>query len=183
MGLIHCPECGSEKVSDTAEACPNCGFNIRDFINNQYIKNNEDANTLVNNNSFELKKNRDEKLSNRRSAGCILVLISFASLFLPFVFSEGQYAQVSDEKSIFWTYLILIMGTGILVWLDKKIGILVIDMLTIIFVVPDAISIFKKPNLDLGIGGLALSISAIAIWIMYLCFIIQEKLERKNTKN
>jgi len=28
MALIKCPECGRENVSDTAKACPDCGFNI-----------------------------------------------------------------------------------------------------------------------------------------------------------
>lgn len=29
MALIKCPECGRENVSDTAEACPNCGYGIK----------------------------------------------------------------------------------------------------------------------------------------------------------
>ena len=28
MVLIECPECRREKVSDGAEACPNCGYDI-----------------------------------------------------------------------------------------------------------------------------------------------------------
>lgn len=28
MALVKCPECGRENVSDTAKACPECGFNI-----------------------------------------------------------------------------------------------------------------------------------------------------------
>lgn len=28
MALIHCPECNSQ-VSDTADTCPNCGFNLK----------------------------------------------------------------------------------------------------------------------------------------------------------
>ena len=31
MALVKCPECGREKVSDSAEACPDCGFNIRKY--------------------------------------------------------------------------------------------------------------------------------------------------------
>ena len=34
MALIKCPECGKEGVSDTAIACPNCGFAIREFTEN-----------------------------------------------------------------------------------------------------------------------------------------------------
>lgn len=29
MALIKCPECGKEKVSDSAESCPECGYNIK----------------------------------------------------------------------------------------------------------------------------------------------------------
>lgn len=34
MALINCPECG-DKVSDTAETCPHCGYNIKKFIQNK----------------------------------------------------------------------------------------------------------------------------------------------------
>ncbi len=33
MALIKCPECGKENVSNTAMACPYCGFAIREFFN------------------------------------------------------------------------------------------------------------------------------------------------------
>lgn len=29
MALIKCPECGRERVSDSAEACPDCGYGIK----------------------------------------------------------------------------------------------------------------------------------------------------------
>lgn len=29
MALIKCPECGREKVSDSAESCPDCGYGIK----------------------------------------------------------------------------------------------------------------------------------------------------------
>ena len=32
MALIKCPECGREKVSDSAESCPECGFGIKAYI-------------------------------------------------------------------------------------------------------------------------------------------------------
>ena len=35
MALIKCPECGREKVSDTAEACPECGYGIKAHFINQ----------------------------------------------------------------------------------------------------------------------------------------------------
>lgn len=35
MALIMCPECGREKVSDRAPACPNCGFPISEYFGGQ----------------------------------------------------------------------------------------------------------------------------------------------------
>ena len=32
MALIKCPECGREKVSDTAEMCPDCGYGIKAYF-------------------------------------------------------------------------------------------------------------------------------------------------------
>lgn len=29
MALVKCPECGKENVSDTAEACPDCGYAVK----------------------------------------------------------------------------------------------------------------------------------------------------------
>ena len=37
MALIKCPECGKE-VSDTANSCPNCGFNIKKHIEDEKKK-------------------------------------------------------------------------------------------------------------------------------------------------
>lgn len=31
MALINCPECGKENVSSSASACPNCGFDIKNW--------------------------------------------------------------------------------------------------------------------------------------------------------
>lgn len=39
MALIRCPECGREKVSDTAEMCPDCGYGIRAHIERVRIEN------------------------------------------------------------------------------------------------------------------------------------------------
>lgn len=35
MALVNCPECGREKVSDTASACPDCGFDIKNYYENK----------------------------------------------------------------------------------------------------------------------------------------------------
>lgn len=38
MALVKCPECGREKVSDSAEACPDCGYGIKQY----YIQKKEE---------------------------------------------------------------------------------------------------------------------------------------------
>ncbi len=38
MALIACPECGREKVSDSAISCPDCGFNIKEYMHTKIIK-------------------------------------------------------------------------------------------------------------------------------------------------
>lgn len=37
MALINCPECGRKNVSNTAESCPSCGYNIKAY----YEKENQ----------------------------------------------------------------------------------------------------------------------------------------------
>ena len=46
MALIKCPECGKENVSDSAEACPDCGYGIKKYYE-------------------ELKKKQDEEERNK----------------------------------------------------------------------------------------------------------------------
>lgn len=32
MALVKCPECGREKVSDSAKACPDCGYGVKEYF-------------------------------------------------------------------------------------------------------------------------------------------------------
>lgn len=41
MALIKCPECGRENVSDSAESCPSCGYNIKAHYAKLYKKENK----------------------------------------------------------------------------------------------------------------------------------------------
>ena len=38
MALVICPECGKEKVSDSAVNCPDCGFPIREHFKKLYAE-------------------------------------------------------------------------------------------------------------------------------------------------
>lgn len=48
MALVKCPECGREKVSDSAEACPDCGYGIK--IHFEKVRKEE-----------EIKRKKEEK--------------------------------------------------------------------------------------------------------------------------
>lgn len=41
MSLVKCPECGKENVSDSALACPECGFNLREHFLKEKEKSKE----------------------------------------------------------------------------------------------------------------------------------------------
>ena len=45
MALVKCPECGKEKVSDTAEACPECGYGIKAHF--ERIRREEHVNKIL----------------------------------------------------------------------------------------------------------------------------------------
>lgn len=52
MALVKCPECGKENVSDSAEACPECGFGIKAYY--EKIRDEEE------------KRNQQEELEQKR---------------------------------------------------------------------------------------------------------------------
>ena len=54
MSLINCPECGRENVSDSAVACPGCGFGIKQYIDEK--KYHEELEKTVYN---TIKENRN----------------------------------------------------------------------------------------------------------------------------
>ena len=71
MALIKCPECGREKVSSKAEACPNCGFPISESFAfeypNVYIQTeaNYSEPQIQEINTPELKLTWDQKYNNK----------------------------------------------------------------------------------------------------------------------
>ena len=46
MALIKCPKCGCENVSNSAERCPSCGYNIKEYYDKSHEKDNEN-NSIV----------------------------------------------------------------------------------------------------------------------------------------
>lgn len=65
MALINCPECGKENVSDSAIACPNCGYNIKahtDNVNAEIAKQQKDE---ANRKAEEEREKKIQNFSNR----------------------------------------------------------------------------------------------------------------------
>ena len=61
MALINCPECGREKVSDSADMCPDCGFGIKAHF--EKIKMEEENKKR----QLEIEEERESRLKNRMS--------------------------------------------------------------------------------------------------------------------
>lgn len=58
MALITCPECGKENVSSSAVACPNCGFEIKEYTQKMEAESRAKAN-------LEIKKQAEEEAHQR----------------------------------------------------------------------------------------------------------------------
>ena len=66
MALIKCPECGRERVSDSAVACPECGFGVRDYIEGERKKAEEEIIAKEKDNrELEERKKKLKELSNK----------------------------------------------------------------------------------------------------------------------
>jgi hypothetical protein len=61
MALVKCPECGKENVSDSAEACPVCGYPIKAYYEKIKIEENEKREKEKVDHELELKKEAQEE--------------------------------------------------------------------------------------------------------------------------
>lgn len=60
MALVKCPECGKNRVSDSAEACPECGFGIKSYYNKIKFEAEQKA-------QKELQIAREEKIQKAKA--------------------------------------------------------------------------------------------------------------------
>ena len=66
MALIKCPECGRERVSDSALACPECGFGVRDYVEEERKKTEEEIRAKEKaDRQLEENKKKLKELSNK----------------------------------------------------------------------------------------------------------------------
>ena len=77
MALVKCPECGRERVSDTAEACPDCGYNVRAHYervkeeNEKRLEEEEKTDTEKETASKEEKASEEESVLNAEKESLI----------------------------------------------------------------------------------------------------------------
>lgn len=77
MALIKCPECGRENVSDTAKACPSCGYGIKEHFDkigretkkqeNIEIKEKDIKPPIVNKDESDNKQEPLQDVSNKKT--------------------------------------------------------------------------------------------------------------------
>lgn len=85
MTLIKCPECSRKKVSDTAVACPYCGYGIREHF--EEIRKEEEKleirHKLGETQNYQLKVNDNEEELTRKKEPSLKY---FIFLLIPIIF-------------------------------------------------------------------------------------------------
>lgn len=99
MALVKCPECGKE-VSDSADACPNCGYGIKEYYQNK--KKNELQRKI-----YEEKLNSIQKPDEPHIKWGELVALSWPGL-LGFIFG----AEVGFTTLILFFIFALVLTIG-----------------------------------------------------------------------
>lgn len=121
MALIKCPECRKENVSDSAEACPNCGYGIkthfeeikREKLRKESIRKAEEE---KNREEINKQKREEERIKNVPkpekpifSRGFIIYMIiaaAFGSLL--FLYLPTTYLDPPDVQTWFIKLLIFV---------------------------------------------------------------------------
>lgn len=98
MALVKCPECGREKVSDSAESCPECGYGIKAHY--EAIKAQEEKKRKEEERKVAEQQRQERRLQNIRqpkkpifSKGMIIYII-IAGIFLSVLFLCGEDPEV-----------------------------------------------------------------------------------------
>lgn len=113
MALINCPECGKQNISDTAMACPQCGFAIREYTE---IRQREQTKML----QFEATKHKvaieytKQEISNCNKIMCIAAFVGIGS-FLLALLNKGVNSVVIPCFVIFWSMVASILVSSVIV--------------------------------------------------------------------
>jgi len=118
MSLITCPECGRKEVSNHANSCPNCGFNIQKWVKEQeqfdlIRKQEEESKREVIEKSLKLKiPKKSPKTNVAIILGVIMIITSIALFIMALVMFKHT------KELLISCFFALI--TGIILWAYGK---------------------------------------------------------------
>lgn len=85
MALVRCPECNRDNVSDSAEACPNCGYGIRLHFEKMQLEISEkEKRELAKNEIENIETQTEEYIKpsySKKKIGIIAICISLVLIF------------------------------------------------------------------------------------------------------
>ncbi|MBQ1458398.1 MAG: zinc-ribbon domain-containing protein [Butyrivibrio sp.] len=94
MSLVKCPECGKE-VSDTAIACPHCGYAVAEHFKNNVVEEKE--NKTQDETAVEKKVSKSKELSKKQIAIIGTIIVAVIALLIGF----GNYKSKEDNYKYF----------------------------------------------------------------------------------
>ena len=120
MALVKCPECGREKVSDSAEACPDCGYGVRvhfDKIKREESRKQQEQEKYERSRELEdqryKKVPKPEKPVFRKGVIKYLIIVTFLITFffiiLPLIQGKTHDIKKLAEFIVFEYVLLVIM--------------------------------------------------------------------------
>ena len=100
MALIKCPECGKE-ISERANVCPNCGFPIKEYLENEQKKRDD---IQAENRKKKLKNVTETKhhfqfFSNTISLSINDVICGLVQTYVNFSFEHARHTFFESYKS------------------------------------------------------------------------------------
>lgn len=106
MALIKCPECGRENVSDSAKACPGCGFQIYDYFHGSEKTHNESSTYLS---TAEPSQNADSNSNNTNKSGqakFIIIGVIVVAVIWEIWYSSTRcaYSGCNEHKAAYGSY-------------------------------------------------------------------------------
>lgn len=112
MALINCPECGKQNISDTALACPHCGFAVREHTESKQREQQKDSHLDVIKQQVAIDYVKAE-ISNCNKIMWLGAIIGILSFVLA-LFNNGVNSVVIPCFIVFWSMLAMILVSSII---------------------------------------------------------------------
>ncbi len=111
MALINCPECGKQNISDTALACPQCGFAVREHTESDQKEKAKKLQTEALKQQAAIEYVKLE-ISKYNKILWIAALLGIGSFILA-LFNNGVNAVVIPCFIVFWSMVIILLVSTI----------------------------------------------------------------------